>query len=163
MQGPFLTYCLVSLCILLFLRVFILEFVNITHSIALPTFLVVLFWLFREGNRRLANLNVWLLAVLSPLVVLIVAQKTISQSPAVYHLNESFLSWLVLLIYLSLISPLEWRKVVALSVGSLVLFTGRLWLHYGASGIRDDLYIHFLSAVMIIGIIVRAKEALDRL
>lgn len=40
-----------------------------------------------------------------------------------------------------------------------MIFAARLWLHYGITKIRDDLYIHFLSVLIIIGIIVRSKEA----
>jgi len=43
-----------------------------------------------------------------------------------------------------------------------MVFVTRLWLHYGITNIRDDLYIHFMSVLIIIGIIVRSKEAQDR-
>ncbi|TNV86645.1 hypothetical protein FGO68_gene11630 [Halteria grandinella] len=163
MQGPFLNFCFYSLCFLLFLRVFVLEFVNIMHSLALPTFLVLLFFFFKEKNKTMSSLNQYLLQILVPLVVLIVAQKTISQSPDTYHLNESFLSWLVLVIFLGVISPLAWQKVIALVMISSGLFIIRLWIHFGMSRIRDDLYIHFITVVTIIGIIVRSKESLDRI
>lgn len=45
---------------------------------------------------------------------------------------------------------------------SFLLFVIRLWIHYGITKIRDDLYIHFITVVVIIGIIVRSKEGLDR-
>lgn len=162
MQVPFLTFCLVSVSALLFLRVFILQFVNIMHSLALPSFLVLLFYYFRERNKTMANLNFYLLTILLPLVVLVVAQKTISQSPDTYHLNESFLSWLVLAISLCGISPLPWTQVAGIIAVNLSIFTLRLWSHYGLAKIRDDLYVHFISCLMVISIIVRAKEALDR-
>jgi hypothetical protein len=56
----------------------------------------------------MANLNKYLLSILVPLVVLVVAQKTISHSPDKYYLNESFLSWMILVIYLAFIPPLSW-------------------------------------------------------
>ena len=162
MQKPFLKFCLISLSILLFLRVFVLEFVNIVHSCALPICLVLLFWFFNERNEEANNLNVYLLIILVPSVVLIVAQKTISQSPALYHLNESFLSWLILLIYLDMISFLAWYQVTCITIGSFLLFYLRLVCHFGQAKIRNDLYIHFLTVIIIIAIIVRAKESLDR-
>lgn len=162
MQGPFLTFCFYSLCVLLFLRIFILPYVNIIHSYVLPLCLVLLFRYFRVKNNLMANLNMYLLSILVPLVVLIVAQKTISQSPQLYHLNESFTSWMVLAISLGVISPLPWKKVTGITAGSFIIFTLRLWSHYGAGKIRDDLYVHFFSVVIIIGIIVRTKEKLDR-
>ena len=70
---------------------------------------------------------------------------------------------MVLVIYLGAISPLQWHKVMGITSGSFLLFTLRLWTHYGPYKIRDDLYIHFLTVVVIIGIIVRSKELLDRL
>jgi hypothetical protein len=78
MQGPFLTFCCYSLSLLLFMRIFVLEFVNIMHSLLLPAALVILFFYFKEKNKDSANLNKYLLMILVPLVVLIVAQKTIS-------------------------------------------------------------------------------------
>ena len=78
MQGPFLTFCCYSLSLLLFMRIFVLEFVNIMHSLLLPAALVILFYYFREKNNYSANLNKYMLMILVPLVVLIVAQKTIS-------------------------------------------------------------------------------------
>lgn len=162
MQGPFLEFCFIALCVLLFLRVFVLEYVNVMHSLALPSFLVLLFYCFKEKNKEMENLNIYLLAILLPLVILIVAEKTISQSPEHYSLNESFLSWLVLAIYLSVISPLAWEKVIGIIGGCLTLFVLRLWSHYGLSKVGDDLYIHFVSVLMIIGIILKSKEALDR-
>ena len=139
-----------------------LEYVNVMHSLALPSFLVLLFYCFKEKNKEMENLNIYLLAILLPLVILIVAEKTISQSPEHYSLNESFLSWLVLAIYLSVISPLAWEKVIGIIGGCLTLFVLRLWSHYGLSKVGDDLYIHFVSVLMIIGIILKSKEALDR-
>lgn len=81
MQGPFLTFCCYSLALLLFLRIFVLEFVNFMHSLLLPAALVIMFFYFREKNNYSSNLNKYMLLILVPLVVLIVAQKTISQSP----------------------------------------------------------------------------------
>ena len=108
MQGPFLTFCVINLSLLLFLRVFVLQFVNIMHSLILPTLLVTMFYYFKVKNKLMANLNKYLLSILVPLVVLVVAQKTISHSPDKYYLNESFLSWMILVIYLAFISPLSW-------------------------------------------------------
>ena len=73
MQGPFLSFCCYSLCLLLFLRIFILEFVNIMHSIILPTVLVLLFLFFKEKNNTMDNLNTYMLTILVPIVVLVVA------------------------------------------------------------------------------------------
>lgn len=162
MQKPFLLFCLISLSILMFLRIFILEFVNIVHSFGLPFCLVLLFYYFNERNKVMKNLNAYLLTILVPLVVLIVAQKTITQSPDIYHLNESFLSWMILLIYLGAISPLPWYQVTLITFLSFLLFYLRLWSHFGVSKIRNDVYIHFLTVIIIIGIIVRSKESLDR-
>jgi hypothetical protein len=78
MQGPFLTFCCYSLGLLLFLRIFVLEFVNFMHSLLLPAALVVMFFYFREKNNYSSNLNKYMLMILVPSVVLIVAQKTIS-------------------------------------------------------------------------------------
>lgn len=50
MQRPFLQFCFVSLCILLFMRIFVLQYVNIIHSYGLPSCLVLLFWYFNEKN-----------------------------------------------------------------------------------------------------------------
>lgn len=126
MQGPFLSFCCYSLCLLLFLRIFILEFVNIMHSIILPTLLVLLFLFFKEMNNTMVNLNIYMLTILVPIVVLVVAQKTISQSPDVYYMNESFISWLVLVIYLATISPMRWPKVAGITGSSFLLFIIRL-------------------------------------
>lgn len=163
MQTPFLKFSLVSLCILLFLRIFVLEFISIIHNFGLPACLVALFYYFNEKNRSsMANLNKYLLTILVPLVVLIVAQKTISGDSEKYHLNESFLSWMILLIYLGGISPLPWYHVSAITSGSYLLFIIRMWLHFGIENVRNDVYIHFLTVVIIIGMIVRTKESLDR-
>ena len=138
MLGPFLKYCCDSLVLLLFLRIFVLEFVNIMHSIALPSFLVLLFFFFKEKNRQQVNLNQYMLTILLPAVVLISAQKTISQSPSLYYINESFLSWMVLSIFLSVISPLPWYKVSLINACNFLLFSFRICLHYGKAAVRDD-------------------------
>lgn len=69
---------------------------------------------------------------------------------------------MILAVYLAFISPLSWQKSVCITAVSFILFALRLWSHYGIGKIRDDLYIHFISVLMIIAIIVRSKEALDR-
>lgn len=73
MQGPFLMFSLTTLGILLFLRIFVLQFINIIHSYILPAALVILFWFFLQLNKRRSDLNFYMLTVLVPLVVLIVA------------------------------------------------------------------------------------------
>ena len=132
------------------------------HSLILPTMLVTMFYYFKVKNKQMANLNKYLLSILVPFVALVTAQKTISLSPDKYFLNESFLSLMILMIYLAFISPLSWQKSVGITAMSFLLFTGRLWSHYGIGKIRDDLYIHFVSVLLIISIIVRSKETLDR-
>jgi hypothetical protein len=121
-----------------------------------------MFYYFKVKNKQMANLNKYLLSILVPFVVLVTAQKTISLSPDKYFLNESFLSWMILVIYLAFISPLSWQKSVGITALSFILFAVRLWSHYGIGKIRDDLYIHFVSVLLIICIIVRSKETLDR-
>ena len=155
MLKPFLQLSLMNLSLLLFMRIFVFQFVNIIHSYCLPACLVFLFWYFNELNKKQANLNTYMLTILIPVVVLIVAQKTISQSPELYHLNESFVSWLIMLIFLGFISPLAWYKVVGISVLSFMLFYIRIVMHFGVANIRNDLYVHFTTVVFIIGIIVR--------
>ena len=103
-----------------------------------------------------------MLTILIPAVILIVAQKTISQSPDLYHLNESFVSWLIMLIFLGFISPLPWYKVLFITIISFMIFYIRIAMHFGVANIRNDLYVHFTVVVFIIGIIVRQKESLDR-
>lgn len=66
------------------------------------------------------------------------------------------------MLYLGLISPLSWKRVLTTAAASFILFTLRLWSHYGMTRIRDDLYIHFVTVVTIVGIIVKSKEAFDR-
>ena len=67
------------------------------------------------------------------------------------------------MIYLGVISPMKWQHVQVITGGSFMVFVTRLWLHYGITNIRDDLYIHFMSVLIIVGIIVRSKEAQDRI
>ena len=69
---------------------------------------------------------------------------------------------MILLIYLGAISPMSWYHVSAITFGSYLLFVFRMWIHFGLSNVRNDVYIHFLTVVIIIGIIVRTKESLDR-
>lgn len=151
-----------SLVLLVFLRIFVLEFINIIHSYCLPICLLLLFWFFNEQNKKRTDLNFYLLSILVPGVVLIVAQKTIAQSPEVYHLNESFISWMILLYFFSFISPIPWYKVSIISALSFLIFYIRILNHFGVEKVRNDLYIHFFVTVVILSIIVRQKEALDR-
>jgi len=69
---------------------------------------------------------------------------------------------MILVVYLAFISPLPWQKSVGITAASFAVFAARLWSHYGIAKIKDDLYIHFSSVVLIISIIVRSKESLDR-
>ena len=131
MQSPFLKFSCYSLSLLVFLRIFVLQFVNAIHSYILPVCLLLLFIYFRDLNYRSKDLNFYLLTILVPLVVLIVAQKTISQSPDLYHLSESFISWLILLYYFGFISPLPWYKVSMISSVSFLLFYSRILSHFG--------------------------------
>ena len=96
MQMTLFKVFMVTLSCLLFSRIFILEYVSIVHSYILPSFLWLLFWYIKEKNKHMPTLNTYLLAILSPLVVLTVAQKIIIHSPGEYRLNESFCSWMIL-------------------------------------------------------------------
>lgn len=73
MQGPFLKSCLCGVTALTILRFFILQYVNEMHSYILPTFLVALFWFFKEMNNYSTKLNHYLILFLVPAVVLVVA------------------------------------------------------------------------------------------
>ena len=58
-------------------------------------------------------------------------------------------------------SALPWYKVVGMLSLCFVLYIGRMWIHYEL--IRDDLYVHSASVLIVIAIMVRSKEAFDRL
>jgi hypothetical protein len=120
--------------------------------------LVLLFYYFKKKN--IPKVNKPILIFLLPLVVLIVAEKTITQSPSAYQFNESFLSWTVLALSIAFTSPLPCHQVVGFLAMSFFLYIGRMWLHY--EKIRDDLYVHSISSLIVISIMVRSKESFDR-
>lgn len=75
LQEPFLKYCLIALCILLFLRMCIFEYTNMSRSYILPGTLVAIFWYAYEKNKVSTVLNYYLITLLVPLVVYVSAEK----------------------------------------------------------------------------------------
>ena len=84
MQAPFLKYCLTSLWILFFLRVFVFEFATVYRSMVLPGALVIVFQYFYERNKKYKDVNQYLLKIIVPAVIYITAEKTINSSPTSY-------------------------------------------------------------------------------
>lgn len=162
MQTPFLKFCLFSSSMNMLLRLLVLEYVDIIHSFCLPVCLLLLFVFFHYQNKLGQNSNFYLLCILVPCIALIVAQKTIAYNQEFYQLNESFISWLILLYYLGFISPIPWYKVSFYTLVSFHIFYIRLLAFYGIKELKNDLYVHLILTLVILTMLLRLKETLDR-
>ena len=97
--NNFLDVALTGISSAFFLRVIILESKNYYLDLILPFLIMVLILALWVTNKRWKELKHYFHAVVVPIVGLLTARKTIAQNNERFYLNESFASWLIMMMF----------------------------------------------------------------
>lgn len=139
-------------------------FMNINKTvldIVLPfcifSFILIVYWL----NKIMGSVvKRYFHAFFIPMVGILTARKSISQNENDFYLNPSFASWIVIVIYASFISPLEWHKIAVINNCSVLLYFTIVYKFYGS--LDNDFIIHVTTASIFIARLVRMNELNQR-
>lgn len=94
-----------------------------------------------------------------PTIGILTARKSISQYSDKFYLNESFASWLIVLLIGSFTSSQQWYKVVGINVLCFLVQFIIICNFYGLSGIQNDYFIHITTCLTLSSVLIRINEA----
>ena len=97
-----------------------------------------------------------------PLVGMLTAKKTLVQNDIHFYLNESFASWLIMIMFGGLSSTMQWYQVVFINLGCFILYITIVFHHYGVEGVGKDFYIHITTAFIGSACLIRMNELNQR-
>jgi tellurite resistance protein TehA-like permease len=140
------------------LRLLILESKNAILDLILPfvilSFISLLFFI----NRRTDKVKHYFHGIVVPIVGLLSARKTISQNKEHFYLNESFASWLIMMMFGGFASTMQWYQVAAINLFCFFTFIIIIFHHYGVSGVGNDFYVHITTTVIFSACLIRMNE-----
>jgi hypothetical protein len=109
-------------------------------------------------NKRTKTPKHYFHILLIPAVCLLTARKTIAQNDQRFYLNESFASWLIMMVFGGIASTMQWYTVVAVNFFCFVIYLGIIFRHYGSSGVGNDLYVHMITSFIFSSCLIRINE-----
>lgn len=109
-------------------------------------------------NKRTKTPKHYFHNLLIPAVCLLTARKTIAQNDQRFYLNESFASWLIMMVFTGIASTMQWYTVVAVNFFCFVIYLGIIFRHYGSSGVGNDLYVHMITSFIFSSCLIRINE-----
>mmetsp|Transcript_17018 Transcript_17018/g.26273 ORF Transcript_17018/g.26273 Transcript_17018/m.26273 type:complete len:115 (-) Transcript_17018:3259-3603(-) len=93
-----------------------------------------------------------------PIVGLLSARKTISQNKEHFYLNESFASWLIMVIFAGFSSMQQWYQVVAYNFLCFAVYIALVFRFYGIEGVGNDFYVHITTTIIFSACLIRINE-----
>jgi len=96
--------------------------------------------------------------VVVPIVGVLSAHKTISQNSKQFYLNESFASWLTMLVFAGFSSTQNWYRVCLINSACFVAYYFIVLRTYGVSGIGNDFYVHITTTAIFTAVLIRKNE-----
>lgn len=93
-----------------------------------------------------------------PLIGFLTARKSLVQNGEHFYLNESFASWLIMMIYASFSTPKEWYLVAAINLLCFISYMFFIVKHYGMAKINNDFYVHLSVTLVLQATLTRMNE-----
>ena len=100
--------------------------------------------------------------IVVPVVALLTAKKTIAQNDTKFFLNESFASWLIMMIYGGFSSTMHWYTVVTINIACFCFYILIIFNFYGIKGVGNDFYVHIPTTIIFSACLMRMNEINQR-
>lgn len=73
-------------------------------------------------------------------------------------MNESFASWLIMMMFGGFSSTMQWYSVVGINLGCFFIYISIIFRYYGVGGVGNDFYVHITTAIIFSGCLIRMNE-----
>ena len=140
------------------MRVVVLESKNTILDLILPFIIFLLIAILYILNKRTTSLKHYFHVIVIPLVGLLTARKTISQNKDHFYLNESFASWLIMLMFGGFSSTMQWYSVVGINCLCFSVYIIIIFKFYGVAGVGNDFYVHITTTIIFSATLIRMNE-----
>jgi hypothetical protein len=154
----FLDVALSGISAALGLRIVILDRQNIILDLILPFIIFILIATLYFINKKTTSLKHYFHIVVIPIVGLLTARKTISQNKDHFYLNESFASWLIMMMFGGFSSTMQWYSVVGINCLCFFVYITIVFGSYGVSGVGNDFYVHITTTIIFSACLIRMNE-----
>ena len=139
-------------------RMLFLQSVNTILDMILPFVIMMLISFLYQFNKRSPQLKHYFHVVVIPIVGMLSAKKSISQNQEHFYLNESFASWLIMMMFSGFSSPMQWYSVVAINFMCFLAYIVMVFNEYGTKGIGNDFYVHITTTIIFSACLTRMNE-----
>jgi hypothetical protein len=136
----------------------VLESKNALLDLILPFTILAFITLIYVINKQSKQFVKFFHVIVIPLVGVLTAKKTISQDIDQHYINESFASWLVLMIFGGFSSSMQWYQSVAINVLCFFGYIAIVVNQYGLKGIGNDAYVHLVTAIIFSAALIKMNE-----
>lgn len=140
------------------LRLLVLESKDAILDLILPFIIFVFIACMFFVNKRTTLLKHYFHGFVVPIVGLLSARKTISQNKDHFYLNESFASWLIMMMFGGFASTMQWYMVAAINMFCFITYIVIIFRYYGFQGVGNDFYVHITTTVIFSACLVRMNE-----
>ena len=114
----------------------------------------MLYWI----NLRTNYMKQCFHMVCIPTVGILTAFKTIAQNKKYFYLNESFASWILMMLLGAFSSKLQWYQVVAINCVCFNTYIIVVFYYYGINNINNDFFVHIPTVIIISTCLIRMNE-----
>ena len=140
-------------------RLLILQKVNnVEQDIVLPCVIFGFICILYQVNKHTSWMKHYFHICCIPLVGVLVAKKTIAQNKEKFYLNESFASWLLMMLLGGFSSSMQWYSVVLINCLCFIVYLTLIFQKYDLKGINNDFYVHIPTTIIFSGCLVRMNE-----
>ena len=73
-------------------------------------------------------------------------------------MNESFASWLIMMMFGGFSSPMQWYSIVAINFVCFAAYITLIFKEYGTQGIGNDFYVHMTTTIIFSACLIRMNE-----
>lgn len=130
--------------------------VNLDLFLPIGIFLVILIAYYI--NKQTSWMKHYFHILFIPIVGMLTAKKTIAQNTDHFYLNESFASWLLMMLLGGFSSSMQWYTVVTINFFCFMVYISLILHQYGLQDIGKDFYVHIPTTIIFSACLVRMNE-----
>ena len=129
------------------------------QDIIVPSLILLIGAILYELNRKTKFIKLYFHVLVIPVASYFTAMESIHQNKSEFYLNPSFPSWILLMLFGSFSSSMQWYSVVMINCTCFTIYIIVIVNFYGTNCLRcNDFYIYISTTVVMSICLIRMNE-----
>lgn len=124
----------------------------------MPLLILLFVAILYELNRKTNFMKCYFHLIFIPVAGYLTAKESIQQNQSNFYLNASFPSWILLMLFGSFSSSMQWYSVATINCLCFLIYIVLIFNFYGYNSIRHDFYIHISTTIIMSTCLIRMNE-----